>query len=350
MFLRSFLQLVALLLFALVFLLIVLIAGAHSGYLGHDAHRWVEWCWTEIVDHQSLIQKGLAAVGALATLIVSALGVYKTWHFADINLPARLEALCERWRKGTIRNRPSLVPELGLTGSIFSMPEPSRSWLSRMLLLVYDSDQAALLRCSRKVDKFEAELKAVGKSLEHCKALVSTSYLEMGSLLRRSDPQNGQAVLNLFKKPLERDNKDWDALELAGRQALAVGLRAQARRYLTQLVAATDSRHPLRHARALRFHAEVLRGGDRSDAVTAQENLERAIIALENSDAREPRARLEELGMAHEMLAKVQIALRHFRFARENITQAVGYVGETESLKELRKLATPPKLKPSGQS
>jgi tetratricopeptide (TPR) repeat protein len=213
--------------------------------------------------------------------------------------------------------------------------------LGNLLLRIYDWEQASLLKCSLKVDRFEAQLKAVTKSCEHCRTELLTSYLELGSQLRRSDPANGQGALDLFKKPLEKDANDWDALELAGRQALALGLRQHACNYLLQLIEATDSRHPLRHARALRFHAELLHEGTRTTALAAHENLERAIIALEKSDAIDLRARADELGRAHEMLAKVQIALRRFRIARTNVSKAKGYLGDTDSLEELLQSATP---------
>jgi hypothetical protein len=338
---RSFLQLVALLLFALLFLASLLLLMAYAGYLGDEAHSWADWAWNEAITNRDLIQKTFAVIGAISTLTISALGIYKTWHFADINLPSRLEALCVRWRKAIIRARPSVVPELGLVNSISAMPEPQRGWPTRFLSLIYDGEQAALLRCSHRVDKLQAELKALAKSHKHCEAAVSTGYLELGSLMRRCDPQNGQGVLNLFKKPLEIDSADWDALELAARQALAIGLRPQACDYLTKLIDVTRDRHPIRHARALRFHAEILHDGPPNERRRARESMTTALAVLDEADARDPVLRKSELGLAYETLAKVHIARRSFRLARTAIREAKRHLGDSERLKKLEDRARP---------
>lgn len=87
MLLRSFLQVISLVLFGLVFLLIALILAGYFGYLGPAAHEWLEWGWNEALAHQVLIQKALALVGAILTLMISAIGVYKSWHFMNLIFP-----------------------------------------------------------------------------------------------------------------------------------------------------------------------------------------------------------------------------------------------------------------------
>jgi hypothetical protein len=345
---RSVLQIFALLAFLALGIIVLLAAGAHFDYLGPRYKETVDGLW--VLLESDSVQKFLAGVGAALTLMISAAGVYKTWRFADLNLPIRLEELAERWRRAAIRVRADVVPELAFTTSLGSLPARKRSGWETFLSLFYDPDQAALLKCSRYLDRSEADLRALTKSRDHCLAEVRTRYLELGSLMRRCDPQNGQAALNLFEKPLEFDDrfnrtsefhKDWDALELAAHQACALGLRRKAGEHLTKLAKDTDGRHPLRHGRALRFHAEALHGGTTADERLASSKLEMAIIAIQRADARDLEARAQELGLAYKMLAEVQIALKRFRMARSSISNARKSLGDIDSLKELENRATP---------
>lgn len=162
----------------------------------------------------------------------------------------------------------------------------------------------------------------------------------LGSQMRRCDPQNGFGILNFFKKPLEIDRQDWDALELSGRQSVAVGMRDQARGYLVQLIDATRARDALRHARALRFHAEILHGGNRVDQSLARTQLETAITVLDEAEAPHPAAKTQERGFAHEMLAKVHISHGRFRLARTAIREARRCLGDTDRLNDLEDRAT----------
>lgn len=333
--LRSFLQLTALLLFALVALASLLVIMAYTGSLGQEARTWTEWGWQQAIDNSDAIQKAFALVGAISTLVISALGVYKTWHFAELNLPTRLEELAERWRRTTVHARPSVVPELRLTNSVTDLPSERTGLLAGLVSLVYASEQVALLRCSRRVDRFEKELRALNRSQSRCQAAILTGYLELGSRMRRCDPSSGHGILNLFKKPLEREPDDWDALELSGRQALAIGKREEACDFLSRLVNATANKDAPRHARALRFYSEILYLGTGSERGRARTQLERAITVLQNSDAKAPDAHRQELGLAHKTLAKVHLAAKRFRMAEGAVKQARKYLGDTECLREL---------------
>lgn len=164
MLLRSFLQLMALLLFTLVSLTVALLVMAYAGLLGASAHAWVEWGLMKATENADLIQKAFALVGASATLMISALGVYKTWRFAELNLPVRLEEMSKRWRNAVLSNRAAVVPELCLVSSVSAMPQHRRGLLGRFFSVIYDREQATLLRQSRRIDKHEAELAALAES------------------------------------------------------------------------------------------------------------------------------------------------------------------------------------------
>lgn len=338
---RSFLQLIALVLFFLVFLTVALLLAAFTGHLGEEARYWMQWVWQEATANRELIEKVFAFIGAVSTLTISALGVYKTWRFAEINLPLRLEELISRWHGAAIRQRPEIVPELALVDSIFSTLQPDRSLRRRFVSIFYDADQTALSRCSQRVDKFEKELRAIEKSKEHCRAEIQTGYLELGSLLRRCNPRNGHAALNLFKKQLENEPPDWDALELSARQAYSLGLHERARDYLAQLIGVTKNRACVRHARALRFHAEILRGGTSAERNLARVQLETAINVLKTCDSEELDVRKKELGLAYADLAEVHILSRRFRLARGAVADARRYGGPTDRLGDIESRATP---------
>jgi len=212
-------------------------------------------------------------------------------------------------------------------------PPRSRGFVGKLSALVYDPDQAALRRCTKKVSKFEAELRALGEGQRRCQKEIATRYLELGSLLKRCDPDAGQGALNLFKKALEVDQQDLDALELSARQALSNGMREQARDYLLRLAMATQPSKGLRHARALRFHAEFLRGGNAADRSLARVQLETAIAVLNESDGGDTRTR--DLGLTYEMLARVHVAARRFRLARASLAEAKRYLGDIDRLKDI---------------
>lgn len=101
-------------------------------------------------------------------------------------------------------------------------------------------------------------------------------------------------------------------------------------------------RHALRHARALRFYAEILYDGSPGDRGLARGKLESAISTLEVSDAVDLTARNKELGLAHEVLARVLIRLQRFRLARNAISAAKRYLGNLERFRDLDDRAKPP--------
>ncbi len=333
--LRSFLQLIALALFLVVFLTIALLLAAYTGHLGVAAHDWVDWFVQEGLKNRSLIEKVFALIGAVSTLTISALGVYKTWHFAEINLPQRLEELADRWRLAAIRCRPAVIPDLALVESISLTAPHERGFWTKLVSIIYDPDQTALLERTRKVDRSEQELCALEMSRSRCVAEIQTGYLELGDLLKRCDPLRGEGALNLFKKPLERDPLDVDALELSARQAYAIGMRGRACDYLVRLIDATRASAGVRHARALRFHAEILRSGSQADRTRARAELEEAVSALSAADGAAVNARNSELGLVLTELAEVHLSAGRFRLARSAFAEARQRLGPTKRLQSI---------------
>ncbi len=341
MLLRSFLQLVALLLFCFVFLGIVALLSANFGYLGEDARVWVSWGVAQATEHRSAIEKAFAFIGAIGTLTISAFGVYKTWHFAEINLPIRLEELTSQWHDAVIRGRTATVPELAFLTSISLPVQPRRSLLVRLASLIYDFDAVALERCSKRLVQFEKQLGVLDKSQQHCRAEIRTTQLERASILRRCSPKSADEVLRLSKKPLETDPLDWDALELSARHAFSLGYDDEARKYLEQLASVTRSADAVRHARAMRFHAETLISSTPASRKVESERLGAGLAALKAAFVFNPKAKKEELAWGYELLARLHISTRRYRMAREAIAEARRHNGDNEELRKLDQQANP---------
>jgi hypothetical protein len=202
------------------------------------------------------------------------------------------------------------------------MPAAQPNFFVRLYRSLLDADQRAMLRHEAEFARYKAELRVLSISKSRCRSEAVTSQLALGTCRARIAPDKGQAILDAYKTALSFNRTDMDALELAAKQAYALKLLPQARQYLDDLVDAASGRNPIRRARALRFHAEILHGGQRVDREFAREKLVAAIAALNNADAREPSIRDYELGMANELLAAVQITRERFSAARTALNSA----------------------------
>ena len=212
--------------------------------------------------------------------------------------------------------------------------------------MMFSREQLRLSRCSRRVDKHEAELRALTANRDFCLAEIATGYLELGSILARCAPDNQQGVLNIFKKSLEFDSKDLDVLELSARQAFAIGYDQSAYNYLSELaVAASEAKQQIRSARASRFQAEVLlRRGSQTALADARAKLVSNVAVLLPFDSGDPDRRNEELALTNERLAEVQIAREKFSAAGTALDQARTLFGSLhgsisfDGLERLKKL------------
>ena len=317
-----------LLTFGLVVLAALAVFAAKVGLLGAHAQAWVAWILSNLYqfygENQGDLDFAAKAIGAVGTAVGAAWTVHKGWHYAERNLPARLDELNARWKDAVIRSRIDVVPALSQIVSIAPPIAVRPRLLWRLFSWLVDTDQEELLRCSQKLDKHEAELRVLTSSRDRCRAEVMTGYLELGARLARCAPDNGQGALNVFKKPLEFYSKDIDALDLSARQAFSLGFDQPAFKYLSKLaVAAAEANEQIRHFRALRFQAEILHGRDNQASwANARAKLAGIIASLTGADGLEPGARNCELALAHELLAHVQITREKFTAARTELNAA----------------------------
>jgi hypothetical protein len=317
-----------LLVFGVLFALIATVVFAKLGWLGVTTHVFIDEAWVPLQafyrDRKEVLNPAFKLIGFSGSILAAVWTVHRGWHYAERNLPKRLEELNARWVCALISRRPELIPALREVDTIALPPLPEKSLVKRWSSWLYDSDQLNLLRCSRALDRHEAELKVLTASRSRCQTTITTAYLEVGSLLEKCSPSNRHAVLNSFRKCLEFDSKDLDALELCGRQAFALGFEQPALNYLSELaVAAAGSGQQLRHVRALRFQAEILHKRDTQTSWSdARAKLSGIIAALNEADALEPGHRNYELALAHELLAEVQVTREKFSSARSELSAA----------------------------
>lgn len=304
------------------------VVATKLGILGGAAYEWLDTLWVPLQnlyqENRNVIDPSMKWAGLAGSAVAAAFTVHKGWHYAERNLPARLEEFNARWTDNVIGSRSDLIPALSQIASIAPPVAVRPGLIWRLFSWLHDREQKALFRCSQKLDKHEAELRVLTSSRDRCRVEVATAYLELGAKLARCAPDNGQGVLNVFKKPLEFDSKDLDALELSAKQAFALGFEQPAFRYLSELaVAATEVNDQNRHARASRFQAEILlRRGTQPAWADARARLAGIISSLGNADGLDPSKRNCELALAHELLADVQITREKFYSARTELNAA----------------------------
>lgn len=292
---RSFGQLILLAVFTLVLALAPLMA-AYFGAFGASSQDAVAHYWEQVLRHQGLLQKVFAAIGAAVTFVGGALGVYKTWHYAEINLPARLSELVERWRTATISDRSEVIPALREIVSIKPVESAQRGILRRFLDWILNPDGKELQRYQAAFARNKAELRVLSITRSRCRAELVTTQLAVATRMATPD------ALNAFREALRFNQTDLDSLELMAKRQFALGSTDQALSYLNRLEeAATKSKNELRSARARRYKAEILHESETpADWDRARTILVTVIRSLAAADSSDANKRNNELALAYE--------------------------------------------------
>jgi tetratricopeptide (TPR) repeat protein len=151
-----------------------------------------------------------------------------------------------------------------------------------------------------------------------------TQHLVMGVRLAALESDNGQSAIRAYKNALDVNKTDLDALEMMARQQFASGFEVEAISYLDRLAdAALNANDPFRHARALRYQAEILHASEnRPDWDRARASLVSLIRSLESSHAIDLNKKLVELALAHELLCVVQTTREKFTATRAELNSA----------------------------
>lgn len=324
-----------LLTFGFVVLVVVAVFAAKIGLLGDLMQTRVAWMLSQLHgfydENRSDLDFAAKLIGAVGTALGAAWTVHKGWHYAERSLPERLNDLNARWRDESIERRPRDIPALAQVFSIAAPAAAEPGPLMRMVLWFHDTARKALIASESELEDHKSEFCVLTSSRVRCRAEVITSHLVVGSHLARSN--RSQEALDTYEKSLRFNRADLDALELSAKQAFALNFRERACRHLEALAdAAARAGKPIRRARAMRFLAEVLKGGKESERELARETLVAILDALDDINVRSSDEKELELGLANVQLADVQITRGKLRAARTALTAAKVHLANAGSL------------------
>lgn len=339
-----------------IFVLAVLITlaidiGLFDAVFGTATQGWLHKSLKVLRDHYGVnsasVDTALKVVGLGFTAIFGMLAFLKGWHYAEINLPSRLVELIDRIKSDHLQDRAVfLSPYSSRNLRAESAPSAHQGLLHRFLnIFRADPTQKSLQRLLGSVDSLDRDTQVLTAKLEVCKAQRITAHLLRGSQLAaeaRSKAQDSaaqfsqnEAAMAEFEKALELNGNDLDALEHAARQAKFMNSRVSMLRDLVTMErAAQDQKRPARHARALRFQAEIMEERSNKKALKdARIKLDSALKALDAKDAPDTGTEKPfELALVNEQLGSL-----HLR--RKTLTLVGGHLDDAEQL--YKKLPAP---------
>jgi hypothetical protein len=325
---RSFAHLL-LLIFGLVLIATVLVTITTFGWLGANNKAEIEAIWSVAQEfygaNKVAIDRTAAVSGILGSALTGAFAIYKSWHYAEISLPSRLEELIARNTNRQLTNRRQLLPILNGDSTFRGRWSTSADdgLLARLLsyLALPANDLAAA--SGAKIDLLN-DLRVLDDARKKCVVEVCTAHLASGFQIARTG-KDGQRAAAEFNLALKFDPKDLDSLELAAREAFAPGTNnSLAMRYLRELSSAALEAHDVvRHSRALRFQAEALLERQVQRAWDdARTKLTTAIKTLQEQAVEDKSAKELELALAFELLATAQMKRERLSAARSALNSA----------------------------
>ena len=242
-----------------------------------------------------------------------------------MSLPIRLEGLLARNYERQRTNRRILIPVLqGDAGFRTRWSTSETNGVFDQLLSFFDVPHSDLAATRSSKSKLLNDLRVLDTARINCVFELCTAHLASGFEIALSDRKGERAAAD-FNIALTFDPKDLDALELAAREAYAAGTNNRvALKHLRELaLAASDAHDVVRHARALRFQAEMFL--DRPVGAAwdgARTTLNAAISALQGQLVDDKSAKELELALAFELLAFVQVKRERLNAARLALNSA----------------------------
>lgn len=313
-----------LLIFGVVVLVILLVTAAAIGLLGQPADALVAWCAAQF-DHLYLpnkepIDMAIAYIGAVGTALGAAWTVHTGWHYAERNLPKRVAEAAIRWKEHTEKQRLASIEGLG--HHAIAVPfDPAPGPLARWFGWIHDPTRWTLESEKERAKRYAEDFQMLTSGRVNCRATLITAHLEYGAHLSRR--QRGAEALGEFLKALRLNRTDPDALELAGRQAFALKQSGVAQRYFETLAEVCLNEAKIeRRLRAMRFQAEVMKGGMPDEQVKARNILKAAIAVLTQPNALDTSTKAREFCLAYGQLADVQMVRNTLHSARSALNQA----------------------------
>jgi tetratricopeptide (TPR) repeat protein len=252
--------------------------------------------------HKDEIDLAIKVVGLAFTIIIGTLTFLAGWYYAAFNLPLRLVEYLTHLRTAHLHNRAVALSPYFSRNLRGDATPVSRGYLSRALSIFAPNffRVRAIYRSLENAEAIDADVGVLNESLRETKSRRITIHLVNGLKLaasaRSMEPgslqlERNEAAMEEFRKALELEPRDLEALEAAAKQCKVLNLNAEALGYLETMVEAAANEAPIRHARALRYQAELLEERSTRTALNAARiNLDAALalLALQNGDDAEP--------------------------------------------------------------
>lgn len=318
-----------LVIFSLTVLATLAIVAGELGLLGETVRSFIDGAWLafrQFYDPRSFIfDPAIKWIGFVGTALGAGWTVHKGWHYAEQNLPTRLNEYNARLQQLLEKQRP--LDTLPLAHAISMTPDPpvGEGHFHRFLRRFYDPDEGAVVQAQGERDEFRNHYNVLTSTSLRCRTQLITAHLALGSQLKKA--RREADALNAFEDALRIDRNEKNALELAAKQAFALNRRAEAKRHLNALrTAAERGRDPVRRARAMRFLAELLKGGESDKQVEARNTLTTSIAALYETDIDADDLN-RELALAYGHLADVQMVRNKLFAARTALNRSMPYAG-----------------------
>jgi tetratricopeptide (TPR) repeat protein len=327
--------------FGVLALVVVCILVIDLGLAGEAAQRWFrDWVHFFKIRYEldsTSIDYALKVLGLAASTVLGTLGFLRILHYADMNLPQRIDDFIKLGDLRHLEIRAALIAPY----STHALTEaPSRKykdsvWKRVVRFLGLDQTQRALKRLYS--NDYDEALDILRRRTRSCETHKGTLLLmrgldlsvEAAALDAGTEAQQAKDVeaLKQFQEVVKLNPTDLDGLEHTAKQLARLKRDGQALQYLKKLArAAVSDEKPVLAARALRFQAEILFQHStpaewhraRAALVTATRLLE----PLVDSDPKKERAKDIELAADYELLGNVQIKREKFTAAGDVLENA----------------------------
>jgi tetratricopeptide (TPR) repeat protein len=283
-------------------------AGANALKLG--------WLIDKIKTNKDPIDLAIKVIGLAFSVIIGTLAFLVKWYNSSLNFPLRLAEYAARLKRTHFMGRATVLAPFAsrnLAGESF--PATTGIWAYIRPLLGFDFLRAwTIQRSVAYAPAIDADVRLLNESLGLTRSRRVTIHLLKGCELAREgsamEPGGQQlaqheAAMSEFKKAVELDPFDADALELSARQSKLLSKNKDADSYLERLHGAT-LKMPTRHARALRYQAELLEEkGTKAALQNARVKLDTALEALQTPGTEDEKPL--ELALTNEQLAALHI-------------------------------------------
>jgi hypothetical protein len=254
----------------------VLLLAVYVGMFGETAQGWLQ---QQLMPIRTLYRAYKGAVDLVAVVlgttipaVTGGLAILKSFYYAEINLPKRLQELADQPRVQHLHERPSLLAYVRapFKTSDFLTPTILANPLSQMLeLFGWVNVRNRARKFATEVEQFADEIRVLGIKREDVENRKVTGHLlraacyeaeasagETGTLDWR---KRIESALKEYKAILELRSDDLDALDGAVVQYHRLGDEPAELQGLEAIIAvAGRQKKHLAHARALRLSASII--------------------------------------------------------------------------------------------